>query len=310
MSKFLSPGETAACRVCKENTEVPKNATSVHDDDYTLWLRDSYPTVAEFVPTQTEIPFENNYHKIDIEREWLIGNPESRHVADYFSLGRESCSGFWGLAVGCMVVYAVSAISIRYMSAEIPLLEFFFSIFVTPILGAGITALFIRIVTRNNPMIENMIDGFYRYGTTLGISAIFSSVFFIIFFCFGLMIGISGISRVEDLPMSLLIPTIVVFSTGFFLVAVFFVFVYPLAMDIRGLGALDSIRYSARIVLPYYWKVLGFATLSAVAIALSILLLVFPAFFVIPIVNASLIRLYLDLRAQFEERHGPLPVRP
>lgn len=321
ISKFLRPGEQAICRACGSVSEISESAETVTDREHELWLNVGLPSPSAQRPSSAPGSASSNYQqdqKLPLNTsppsDFQTADPRSRSVFEYFSLGWESCSGNWGIAVGSIIIYVMYVVFIGLLGFVADYVGDIVNFFIGPALTAGLTSLFMKIVARDHPQIEDMMDGFYRYGSILAIQLIYWTCALVLAVPLGLVIGITSVAALGDpttyakLPTMLLVGAFGMIFLGFMLVSMFFLFIYPLVMDRRRVGVIDSFIYSAKIVLPHYWKVLGFYFIGIILLFMSAILLLLPALFMIPVFATGLLHLYYDLRADYELANGPIPL--
>ncbi len=311
ISKFLSVGEQAICRSCGALTNVPPDAQTATGADEEFWLKANSPTGAATPPISSATQeSHDSYYQDEAPQfdEQIIGNPNNRSATDYLQLGYDSCKGNFGVAIGGFLLNAI----IVMFGQMIPIIGYLFVIFLTPAFHGGLTRLQLNIARRTNPRIENLFDGFSRYGTLIGINFLIMLGAMVLIGPVALLVvfsafGSNVFSDPDPFKIFLFVIGYGLIFIALMLIGVLVVFVYPIAMDTHKTGIVDCFKLSYRIAMRHYWKIVVYYILGFIMVLISLLLLIIPALFTMQIFAVGLMRLYLDLRADYERSMAPAP---
>ncbi|MBN4076088.1 hypothetical protein JYT16_00060 [Gemmatimonas aurantiaca] len=301
VTNFLKHGEHASCRKCSALNTVPTDAEEIPNED----VRSFEPSLPRKLPPQRDAVDSGNYQEArQTAREGLIGNLNHRSAFDYLQLGYESCKGNFGVAIGGYL----TIIFINIFLQLIPILGALVLLFIGPALQGGVTILHLNIARDTDPQFDNVFDGFKRFSTLLGIqfALIFAAMVIVTPVAIVMILALGGFSIFENpgadsFPIVLLFMGAVPIVISVALASVLIIFAFVIAIDTPKVGVMDCFRLSYRLAINHYWKIVLFFILGALMTMFAFLLLFIPALFAIQILGVGLMRLYMDLRADYEK---------
>jgi len=187
----------------------------------------------------------------------------STHNRDLMGSGRLALDGQWGLAVGANVVYLLIAIALGIIPMLGPLINFVIS---GP-LALG-WYLFFLVLSRRQPAGIGMIfDGFKQFGTAFLATLLMGLLILawllpslVVVIVAGIVMGIVGLKHIftggapEVGKLLLLIPLFVAAFIPAMIAQLRYSMTYFVINDIPGIGPLEAIRQSTRMMSGNKWK--------------------------------------------------------
>ncbi|MEZ5360192.1 MAG: DUF975 family protein [Candidatus Zixiibacteriota bacterium] len=224
------------------------------------------------------------------------------HITDFLSEAWAIFKKNPGLAIGGFVLYMVITIVGNY----IPILGFFFAAFVGPALTGGYIYFFLKFAKEDNPEINNLFEGFNRYGTLLGLYWLMVLAILVCMLptiILGLILmAIEGYILIPVIGLANLIAVI------YFLIR--YSLVYFVIMDDRFVGVFDALKRSERLTQGYRGEIFLFALLMIAIGIISFLLLLLPYLIAGPLLGIAWGRFYLRLKAINGGAEVVTPVTP
>jgi uncharacterized membrane protein len=236
----------------------------------------------------------------------------SVHNRDLMGAARSALAGRWGTGVGGFLVYLLVTIALSVLAALIPVLGQIAVFVVTGALMLGWYLFFLTIARRQEAEIGLLFEGFKQFGTALlayflmGLLvfawALPGIVMVIVTVVAGVFHGAPGFVGIRHgVPGSAgILILLVAASLAAFIPAVVAQYRYSLTYfvinDTPGMGALEAIRHSTRLMSGNKWKLLclqfrflGWALLCLLSLGIGFLWLT-------PYMMTSLACFYEDVR--------------
>lgn len=178
---------------------------------------------------------------------------------------RESLAGKWGLAVGTMFVYTVIIMAIQ----SIPKSGGILGILISGPMSLGLVIFSLALSRNQNPKIEQLFDGFARFGT-----ALFAQVLIMVYvLLWALLLIVPGIIAALSYAMT------------FYILA-----------DNESMGAKEAMKRSKEMMMGNKWKLfclglrfIGWAILSILTLGIGFL-------WFIPYLQISTAKFYEDVK--------------
>ena len=178
---------------------------------------------------------------------------------------REALSGKWGLAIWAFFLYFLITLIIQ----NIPKVGSFIPLFISGPMALGFAIFSLSISRNQNPKLEQIFEGFKRFGTSL-VAFILMSLFTLLW------------------TLLLIVPGIIAslsYSMTFYIIA-----------DHSSMGAIETIKRSKKMMYGFKWKYLelqlrflGWALLSILTLGIGLLWLV-------PYMSISNAKFYEDIK--------------
>lgn len=210
------------------------------------------------------------------------------HITNFLSEGWEIFKKNPWLAIGGFVLYSLISIAGGY----IPILNFFFFILVGPALIGGYFLFFLKFAKEDNPEINNLFDGFNRYGTLMGIYWLMVAAV-IVCMLPTIILGLI-LAAVEGYVLILVIGLANAILLTYLLIR--YSMVYFVIMDDRLIGVFDALKQSEKLTLGYRMSIFLFALLTMVIGFISTLLFFLPYLVAAPVMLIGWGRFYLRLK--------------
>ena len=179
---------------------------------------------------------------------------------------------------------------ISFIIGFIPFINFIYSIFFNAAFMGGLSILMLNIKDKNNPLLENILEGFAKFTKFLGIFWIMMLIFLIICVPGIILLRIAAANKgtflytiINLLILVILIPTYIRLSLSFFVGA-----------D-TDLGAVDCINRSIALTRGNSWQIFLYYLVCLVIISLGLLCLLIGVFVAGPITMIGAASIYRQL---------------
>ncbi len=183
---------------------------------------------------------------------------ESISIKECIAEGWERFKQKSGLSIGGLLLMLV----IQGVGGSIPIVSIFYSLLISPVMNIGLIVLFLNIRDENDPKIDNLFDGFKRFGRFLGVYWLMVLFVLIALLPGGIIIIIGAITKMN----ALYIAGGVVMTLCFLPVVILLCFVNYLAVD-TDMPVIDCYKKSVEIAKPRVGAIILFS-LAAIGINL------------------------------------------
>ncbi len=194
----------------------------------------------------------------------------STENVELMRMARESLKGKWGLAIGTFVVFMMIVGAIQL----IPMAGGLLSIFIMGQFSLGLAIFSLAISRNQEAKLEQIFQGFNRYGTALG-TYLLMALFTLLW------------------TLLLIIPGIIA--------ALSYSMTYFILVDDENIGANDAIDKSKKMMDGYKWKLFCLGLRFFLLALLCILTLGIGFFWLFPYMQVTYAKFYDDVKSNYIE---------
>ncbi len=191
---------------------------------------------------------------------------------------------------GFSIVFLIS-----FIIGFIPIINFIYSVFFNAVFIGGLSILMLNIKDNNNPLLENILEGFAKFTKFLGIFWIMMLIFLVIYvpgvFLLRVVAGNKMTVLYSMLLLVIFVPIYIRLSLSYFVGA-----------D-TDLGAVDCINRSIALTRGNSWQIFLFFLVCLIIICLGLLCLLIGIFVAAPITQIGLASIYRQLSGEKIEVH-------
>jgi len=209
-----------------------------------------------------------------------------------------------GVSIGVVLIYAI----ITMVGGAVPVIKVAMNLVITPVLTGGVVIFAMKIVRGQEGKIEDLFQGFYRFGGFLGAYWLYVGIALLAFIPaaigFGIDASIHGDVRgmVNDwtvqgsltyvprytialgaVSIVILIPVMLRLSMAYYLI-------------VDGMKVIDAFRESARITKGFVWKLFLLSLLNALVVLAGFLAILVGLLAAIPVAMFAYAVAYTRLR--------------
>lgn len=209
-----------------------------------------------------------------------------------------------GIATGGYLLYMVMSLA----GSFIPILNFFFAFFVAPALAGGVYLFFLNVALGRNPRIDDLFEGFRRYGALMGLFWLSMLVVFVGILPSAIVwIVLAAVQSQHAFAIGLGLMVANVLLLIWFLVR--YALIYFILMDDRQVGLFDALRRSAMLTQGNVENLFLLGIVSSVICVAAAICLVIPLIFAIPAMQTAFAVAYLKLK-QYQAAPSLVPESP